>query len=201
MGSERRCTVVLDGTEMDAKVLLESGELIIRGTARAVIPFGSIELLTREDDALVVHWNGRVARIEAGAEAARWEEKIRHPKSVVEKLGVKNGERIAIAGDVDADFLAQLRERGIVLLTDASEPADALFFAVADREALAQLPQLRERLTPRGALWIIRPKGAGTISESDVRERGRAAGLVDVKVVRLSATHTAEKFVIPLDRR
>ncbi|MFL6248779.1 MAG: hypothetical protein ACJ74H_22330 [Thermoanaerobaculia bacterium] len=30
---------------------------------------------------------------------------------------------------------------------------------------------------------------------------GKAAGLVDVKVVRFSDTHTAEKFVIPLKSR
>ena len=30
---------------------------------------------------------------------------------------------------------------------------------------------------------------------------GKAAGLVDVKVVRLSDTHTAEKYVIPVSKR
>ena len=30
---------------------------------------------------------------------------------------------------------------------------------------------------------------------------GKAAGLVDVKVVAFSATHTAEKFVIPVAKR
>ena len=33
-------------------------------------------------------------------------------------------------------------------------------------------------------------------------QAGKAAGLVDVKVVSFSATHTAERFVIPVkDRR
>jgi hypothetical protein len=30
---------------------------------------------------------------------------------------------------------------------------------------------------------------------------GKAAGLVDVKVVRFSDTHTAEKFVVPVNMR
>jgi hypothetical protein len=30
---------------------------------------------------------------------------------------------------------------------------------------------------------------------------GKAAGLVDVKVVSFSSTHTAEKFVIPISKR
>ncbi len=32
-------------------------------------------------------------------------------------------------------------------------------------------------------------------------DAGKAAGLVDVKVVSFSPTHTAEKFVIPIAKR
>jgi hypothetical protein len=34
-----------------------------------------------------------------------------------------------------------------------------------------------------------------------VMAAGKAAGLVDVKVVGFSSTHTAQKFVIPLKNR
>jgi hypothetical protein len=52
-----------------------------------------------------------------------------------------------------------------------------------------------------GAIWVIRPKGVKTITEADVMTAGKAAGLVDTKVVRFSDSHTAEKLVIPLARR
>jgi hypothetical protein len=52
-----------------------------------------------------------------------------------------------------------------------------------------------------GALWVIRPKGRKEISERAVMDAGKAAGLVDVKVVSFSETHTAEKFVIPVAQR
>jgi hypothetical protein len=52
-----------------------------------------------------------------------------------------------------------------------------------------------------GAIWVIRPKGSPAISEGDVRKAGRNAGLVDTKVARFSETHTAEKLVIPVNRR
>jgi hypothetical protein len=64
-----------------------------------------------------------------------------------------------------------------------------------------KLRTLRSNLTPDGALWVIRPRGRPEISEQAVMAAGKAAGLVDVKVVRFSETHTAEKFVIPLARR
>ena len=60
---------------------------------------------------------------------------------------------------------------------------------------MRELPLLQRRLTKAGALWVIRPKGHPAISEDDVLQGGRAAGLVDVKVVRFSETHTAGKFV------
>ncbi len=56
---------------------------------------------------------------------------------------------------------------------------------------------MREKLASAGAIWVVRPKGVATISEKDVMSEARAAGLVDVKVVKLSETHTAEKLVIP----
>jgi hypothetical protein len=46
-------------------------------------------------------------------------------------------------------------------------------------------------------LWIVYPKGKQEITELQVIEAGRQAGLVDVKVVSFSATHTALKFVRP----
>jgi hypothetical protein len=50
-------------------------------------------------------------------------------------------------------------------------------------------------------LWIVYPKGQKSITENDVIAAGRKTGLKDVKVVGFSATHTALKFVIPLDTR
>jgi hypothetical protein len=48
---------------------------------------------------------------------------------------------------------------------------------------------------------VIRPKGRPEISERSVMAAGKAAGLVDVKVVAFSSTHTAEKFMIPVANR
>jgi hypothetical protein len=39
------------------------------------------------------------------------------------------------------------------------------------------------------------------LSERRIMNEGKAAGLVDVKVVAFSPTHTAEKFVIPVKHR
>jgi len=44
-------------------------------------------------------------------------------------------------------------------------------------------------------------KGKKELTENDVIAAGRKAGLKDVKVVGFSSTHTALKFVLPLEKR
>jgi len=79
--------------------------------------------------------------------------------------------------------------------------SDAIFYGVSRGTELRRLEKLKIGLKPNGALWTIRPKGRAEVSEGAVMAAGKAAGLVDVKVVSFSATHTAEKFVIPLASR
>jgi len=80
-------------------------------------------------------------------------------------------------------------------------PVDAVFVAANERSDLRRLATVQNFLKRDGAIWVIRPKGRPNISENDVMSAGKNAGLVDVKVVRFSETHTAEKFVIPVSKR
>jgi hypothetical protein len=50
-------------------------------------------------------------------------------------------------------------------------------------------------------LWVVYAKGKKEITENDVLSRGRKAGLKDIKVVGFSSTHTALKFVRPVEKR
>ena len=45
------------------------------------------------------------------------------------------------------------------------------------------------------------PRGTKEISDADVMAAAKAAGLVDVKVVRVSEVLTGEKLVIPVTKR
>jgi hypothetical protein len=66
---------------------------------------------------------------------------------------------------------------------------------------LRRIPKLAASIHPAGALWVVYPKGVTEIREIDVIMAGREAGLKDVKVASFSATHTALKFVIPVEER
>ena len=45
-------------------------------------------------------------------------------------------------------------------------------------------------------MWVVYRKGQKVFNENDVLRLGLESGMVDVKVVRFSDTHTATKFVI-----
>jgi len=200
MGSESSCRIEVDGVAGDGKVLLETDELIVRGAMRLKIPFRDIGEVSASDGALHVRWADHRARFDVGAQAAKWVEKIRNPKSVIDKIGVKAGQAVSIVGGVEAEFVNLLKKR-VGNVSSRLRKADVIFFAASSRQDLSKLATLRHHLTPAGAIWVIRPKGTREITDGDVISAARAAGLVDVKVVRFSETHSAEKFVIPKDKR
>src|SRR4051812_22797279 len=121
----------------------------------------------------------------------------------LQKLGVKPDWRVSVVSVGDPDFIEELRgavQR--VSIGRVLDESDAIFFGAIDARQLARLATLKRSMKANGALWVIRPKGRPEIPERAVMDAGKSAGLVDVKVISFSATHTGEKFVIPVaDRR
>jgi hypothetical protein len=108
---------------------------------------------------------------------------------------------IAIRDDA---FLVEAAERAEKITRRppaASRPVDLIFYGVDHREGLGGIAALVRLIKPDGAVWIVRPKGRREITEAETMAAGKQAGLVDVKVVSFSDTHTAEKFVIPVAKR
>lgn len=202
MGNTAKSRLHFEGRTYDGEALLETSELVFRGERRLLIPFAKITAVKAEDASLHVTFDGSVAIFEVGPQAAQWAEKIRNPKSVVQKIGIKPGHVVSVLHVDDAEFLADLEKAGAAISRGrVRKNSDAIVFGASKRADLDRMATLKDSLTPNGALWIIRPKGVKEITEADSMAAGKAAGLVDVKVVRFSDTHTAEKFVIPLKSR
>jgi hypothetical protein len=186
-------------------VPLETDELIFRGEVRATVPFRTLIAVEPGPDGLRLAWPGGEAVVElAEAEAARWADRIRHPPSLLDKLGVKDGTRVAVVDPEeqisgDPAFAAELAGRAVVVVSDG--PADVVVWAVDEAGDLARLAALIDRIHPAGAVWAVWRKGRRELNENHVREAALGAGLVDVKVVRFSATHSALKLVVPKAKR
>ena len=202
MGQEVVCTARWGGKSVRGKALLETAGIIFRGDERRKIPFSAIRGMEAKDGELRLKTDEGQVVFELGERAEKWREKIANPKSVMEKLGVKAGEPVAVFGKLDGEFLKKLKEhKSAVAPGEIVDGVGWIFLAAETREGLGEVKKIAGKLKGSAALWVVYPKGQKHITEMDVISAGRKAGMKDVKVVGFSATHTALKFVIPLKKR
>jgi hypothetical protein len=202
MGLDTTCIATFNRQRSEGRALLETDYVLFRGDFRVRVPMSSITTIKASRGTLTLGTADGVLSLQLGQAAEKWAAKLSAPKSLVEKLGVKPGARVALVGIADGGFIDDLRRAGATVINRPGATLnDIIFFAVNAAKDLDRFGSLQKSLAPDGALWSIRPKGRADISESIVMAAGKAAGLVDVKVARFSDTHTAEKFVRPKSRR
>jgi hypothetical protein len=203
MGLEAECTVEWKGRAARGKALLETEELLFRGTMRLKIPRRDITAIATEDGALRVTFGGETATFMLGPLAEKWARGLATMKSRLEKLGVKKGLTVSVVGVRDPSFLNEVRDAVGSFAVDAPAGAsDLIFYGVETAADLQRVRAMKAALKPEGGLWMVRPKkGNGEVTEARAMAAGKAAGLVGVKVAAFSPTHTALKFVIPLADR
>jgi hypothetical protein len=202
MGRQIQCRAKSGGKWHAGKALLETKELIFRGDLRLKIPFTSLKSVIARDGELHLKWAGNAAIFELGPQAATWAHAILHPKSTLEKLGIKPGLRISASHMPDDTTMKDARKAAAAFADDKPlKDSDVIFFGATRNDELRAIKHLLPSLPADGALWIVYPKGRKEITELQVLNTGRAAGLYDVKVVSYSATHTALKFVRPKEKR
>jgi len=128
-------------------------------------------------------------------------------RPLVEKLGIKAGNRIAIVnaprgyrttlGTLPAGVKVAAAARGSLPFIQ--------FFTTSRRMLETRFPALVRALAPAGALWVSWPKRAAgvptDVTEDVVREVALAGGLVDVKVAAVDDVGSGLKLVRRLKDR
>jgi hypothetical protein len=206
MGNQAICKAHFGKTRLTGKALLETSELIFRpadGSPSRKLPFSTIRFAQAIDGQLRLQTPGGPAILELGSNAEKWCHKILHPKTRAEKLGVKPGIQVSLLGDFDPDFLRELRTSTENIKQGKIDPGSELvFLSVGSTKYLSsRVNKAAKTIQGATSLWIVYPKGRKEITENDVLSTGRKSGLKDIKVVGFSATHTALKFVVPVDQR
>jgi hypothetical protein len=203
MGQETRCVVRKGKRRQEGKALLETNEIIFRTAELTLkIPFKSMNSVKSANGELRIGTSKDVVIFELGAQADKWAQKILHPKTRIEKLGVKPGANVAILGGFDEEFLGELSKvAGSPSMEKLAGQLEWIFLSTSTLKELARTTAIAQAMKDAAVLWIVYPKGKKEITQNDVISAGRSAGLKDVKVVGFSPTHTALKFVIPLEKR
>lgn len=123
-------------------------------------------------------------------------------RDAVDKLGVKPGQRLAlaeVARPLEADLRRRVLERGGSAPAERERELDlVLLTADAATPVRAELEVWRSRLQPAGAIWVLTPKRGrpGYVDQREVMAAGLAAGLVDNKSCSVSDAESAVRFVL-----
>jgi hypothetical protein len=197
MGYTANCKLTYEGKAYSGKALLETDYLEFKGNLKLKVSFKSITAAALEKEALQVKFDGRVAWFDVGAQSEKWLQKILHPKSLLDKLGVKPGYTVCVIKVDNESFLADLQKRVAKVHGRLVSECDIIFLGAAKESDLGALARCKAAIKKDGAIWVVNPKGQKTFNENHVLAAGKKAGLVDVKVVKFSETHTAHRFVIP----
>jgi|SRR5919109_3415338 hypothetical protein len=122
-------------------------------------------------------------------------------RSLVDKLGIKPGMRIAIINPPRGyrSSLGQLPP-GVRVSARAQGPVPFIHFFTPNRALLREhLGDLLEALEPDGALWISWPKKSSGVptdmTEDAIREIALPMGLVDIKVAAIDDVWSGLKLV------
>ena len=128
-------------------------------------------------------------------------------KTLVQKIGLKPGHQLALAGEPDG-FLKELAPLpdDVVVVTGGNKPLGCvILFAHEARTLESRIVRWKARLAPAGMMWIAWPKKASKVvtdvTEALVRSTGLGAGLVDVKICAVNDVWSGLKFVRRLKDR
>ena len=198
MGKEAACVARQGAVRAEGKAHLDADEVAFRSPGlRLKVPRKDLTSVKAEAGVLRLAFPGGEASFELGAQAEKWAHDLLHPRTRADKLGVKAGQRAWLKAVTDATLADELAARGVELLSARPKEADLVFLQVDAPRGLAEVAKAAGVLAKTGALWVVSPRGVDGLKDVDVMAAAKAAGLVDVKVVRFNETHTALKLVVP----
>jgi hypothetical protein len=128
-------------------------------------------------------------------------------RSVVQKLGIKPGFRIFVAGlpKTYVDIIGQL-PADVKILTRPTAGLDMVHVLARQAAVLAgKLRSYRDSIAFDGMVWVSWPKKSSgqvtDLTDTAVRDIALPLGLVDIKISAIDDIWSALKFVIPKELR
>ena len=193
MGREAIVHAEVGAQADEARALLESGEIILRGAIRRRFPRSALEQVRVENQALCFTCAGETVSLHLGADIAEaWDLAISTPPpNLRAKLGLHEGAlalQVGAFGDVE---LAQALD-GVLARDDSSAQ---MIVACVQTAADLDSALLVHAQRPGLPLWVIYPKGhAVEFGGSAVRATLRTAGFRETKACAVSDHLTATRY-------
>jgi hypothetical protein len=192
MGREATCHCKWGSEEADCKVLLETGELILRLGMRRRVPWAEMSAVSTRGSKLQFKVGPDLVELNLGPEVAqRWAKVISSPlPTLAHKLGISSTTKLSVIGKVKSEELKAAIAEGSPC---KEKDADLTLICVNSQ---LELDRCLVGKTYSKPLWIIYPKGStSAVKESALRTLLRSQGFIDTKVASVSANLTALRFV------
>lgn len=193
MGREALCYGELGEEAGEVRALLESHELKLRGDIKATLAFTELQGAKVRGDALEAQTPRGLLRLHLGKiEARKWLDRIEHPPTLAQKLGIGPGTPVHVVSmpPEGAEVLAQA---GAVIGDFAG--AKLVFVAIASQDDLRALDHLARKLLSDAQLWVLRQKGKGAVvKEVEIMGVLRAQGLAPSKTAAWSEEYAADRY-------
>jgi hypothetical protein len=120
-------------------------------------------------------------------------------RSTVQKLGVKSGHRVEIAGDVGTGLRRDVKDSAGRGLVRSGELDGAIVLVESEDEAKEAFVRYRPRLRDTGYLWLITWKRGhdAYVNQMKLVPAAKKLGLIDNKTCSVDDDRSGIRFVVP----
>ncbi len=194
MGLETKTIMTRAGQESAGRLHLDSKELAFRGPdAKWSVALGPDVKAQANEGRLTVRCGRDRVDFDLGEAAGKWVEKILHPPSRLDKLGVKTAMRCWVSRGFGSEFKAELKSRA-VSFTRSLAKCQLAFLKLQDRDELGALVELAEALPDQTNVWVVWPKSVEQIGQSDVMQAAAKLSLGPSKTAAFDERHSSMRF-------
>ena len=120
-------------------------------------------------------------------------------RTTVQKLGVRPGDRVEVAGDVGNGIRRDVKEVAGRGLVRSGELDGAVLLVESIEEAAECLDRYRPRLRDDGYIWLITWKRGrdGYVNQMHLVPPAKERGLIDNKTCSIDDDRSGIRFVVP----
>lgn len=199
MAMESACKLQIGRNHYDGRVRMEADHIDFAGPTKYRFRLSEIRSPRQDTDSLCFDFHGSPVSLKLSSlrAASNWYEYVLHPRTLVDKLGVKEGYRVRVMNLDDQNLLTMIQSKNATLVSPPATACDMVMLGVERPSELRQITDLSEVLPPDGAIWVVLPKSVRTVTKANVHAAAREAGLSQTDVVDYSETQAAYKMVRP----
>ncbi|MEK6643881.1 MAG: DUF3052 family protein [Planctomycetota bacterium] len=196
MAMESACKLKVGKETYAGKVRMEADYIDFSGSTKYRFRLTEATNARREGDSILFSFHGNPVSIGLGEvrKAESWMEYIALPRTLADKLGVKEGQHVRVMNLDDSELIHSLESKRTRMVTNPMATCDMVMLGVERPSELQKIEDLSESLNPNGAIWVVLPKSIRTITKANVIAAVREAGLNHVETVDYSETQHAHKI-------